>query len=732
MSKTKIVGIVLAVLAIGAIAVWWIMSDNAKDKKVQQEIDAVVKVLDEASGDTGVGAVPGSEATLELAGSGTARELGAVSEQRENSVASADSIDLSKYDLEKTIRLFHILDAGYEKSHNIQEYLQFLAVQDYRGIPPEVIRAKKKLIPYYKTLRRAEEDLDEAEKRNLWNAVAGNETLISVNSPIAEGIRAAFSGGLDVIAVSNLVTKGILTGKDFFKNLKQNEKLEKEARAALEKHQDAYLAYLEEYIRLYVSYMAKWNRLCLMRDKAYISISNGDVDGALVVLSQVLSEYPHDRESTLLKSFCLVRRAQLGEANSELLGGLEEAKQLLGNFVRDYPEKSAPALVLLGACHMLLGNETQAKNLFDQSSVEYPRGSEELLDMYNSYNYRNYLMKSVEGHFVQTMYKSMMEGFGFFSPNFQKAIIAYKKGDFAKAKEEIFRHFFRRGNQDVYDYLIADMKYVERYMPTLLNMIFEEHSFLDLQAYNPTLSFSDKLAVKVENRSDRKLSNVRLFLCLHLTDMYKDEYQVKKMETTVNNIEPHSVADFGKLQLDYEIYGKKKNSVSDIVSVRAVIMTDSLIIWVDEDKVKRTNILDKMGSRMNRKSFEKKNFFYMDKNWNGKQFADYVRSATSAEMKDRMGLLGSVMGSKNMAFHFPRFLDGLNPYFSFGLLNNKDAVMPVSVVLNGDHIDVEFEKQTAWTNTIKSLYISSAEGVFYMDVSFDANGDIKGISEMKF
>ena len=31
MSKTKIVGIVLAVLAIGAVVVWWIMSDNAKD-----------------------------------------------------------------------------------------------------------------------------------------------------------------------------------------------------------------------------------------------------------------------------------------------------------------------------------------------------------------------------------------------------------------------------------------------------------------------------------------------------------------------------------------------------------------------------------------------------------------------------------------------------------------------------------------------------------------------------
>jgi hypothetical protein len=58
--------------------------------------------------------------------------------------------------------------------------------------------------------------------------------------------------------------------------------------------------------------------------------------------------------------------------------------------------------------------------------------------------------------------------------------------------------------------------------------------------------------------------------------------------------------------------------------------------------------------------------------------------------------------------------------------------MPVSVILNGDHIDVEFEKQTTWTNTVKPLYISSAEGAFYMDVSFDENGDIKGISEVKF
>ena len=207
-----------------------------------------------------------------------------------------------------------------------------------------------------------------------------------------------------------------------------------------------------------------------------------------------------------------------------------------------------------------------------------------------------------------------------------------------------------------------------------------------------------------------------LFLCLHLTDMYKDEYIVKKMETTVNNIEPHSVADFGKLQLDYEIYGKKKQNVADIVSARAIIMTDSLIIWVDEDKVKRTNILDKM----------------KNKKWDGKQYAKAVRTGATFEMKEKDGFLSSMMGSKSIVFHFPRILDGMNPYFSFGPLNNRNAILPASVILNGDHIDVEFEKQSSFANTVKPLYISSAEGAFYVNVSFDGNGDVKGISEVKF
>ena len=139
---------------------------------------------------------------------------------------------------------------------------------------------------------------------------------------------------------------------------------------------------------------------------------------------------------------------------------------------------------------------------------------------------------------------------------------------------------------------------------------------------------------------------------------------------------------------------------------------------MDEDKVKRTNVLDKIKKRTDQ--------------WTGKLFVDFVRSGSSVEMKNKDGLLSSVIKSKNIVFHFPRALDGLNPYFSFGQLNNKDAVMPVSVILNGDHIDVSFEKQSSFAGTVKPLFISSADGVFYMDVSFDENGEVKDISEMKF
>lgn len=704
------------VIAIITAIVLLTLRGNRLEKEIQQEVQAVESAFDgepvETAGESGTG----------NAGESIAKNS-----------ATRVTADNAPMDLEKTIRLFHIMDDGLSKSRSMHEYLKFLASQDYRGIPRDVLEAKKKMIPYYIGIRKAEEELDEAERSSLWKSVLESENLTSENSPLGAAILSVAQGSLNPLAVHQLTVQGIATGKEVFENIRKNGEMEKAAREALEENQSAYVAYLEEYTAVLLKYMAEWNQLCLARDHAYLAIHNGDFDGALRQLDDLLKKYPADRESMILKAYCILMCKVSYPAEKEFNRDIREAEALLNAYIQQNPDRSAPALVLLGTYNLMAGNETEAKTLYDQSSMEYPRQAEELLDMYNSYNYRNYMLKSVEGQFILEMYKSMMEGYGFFSPNFQKAMLAYGRGDYAKAKEEVFMHFFRRGNQDVYDFLISDMAFVERNMPKILDMIFEEHSFLDLQAYNPTMSFSDKVAIEIENRSDKRLSNVRLFICLHLTDMYKDEYLVKKMETSINNIEPHSKANFGKLQLDFDLYGKKKDKFEDIVSARAIVLTDSLIIWVDQDKIKKSYIAERLGKlKLPRNHFESvKDIIHSDGAVSGKNILDVMNSDVTFEMKKKDGIVGFV-GSKNMVFHFPRILDGVNPYFSFGELNKREAVVPVSVILNGNSIDVEFEKNSDFASKTKPLYVSSAYGAFYLDVTFDENGEPVKVSGVKF
>lgn len=709
MKKLRLGCLSFIVIVIITVVVITTIRNNRLDKEIQKEVQAVETAFDNTQAST---SAP-KQASLQ-----------------DNTVSEYDPT--TPIDLEKTIRIFHILNDGLSKTSTMHEYLKFVATQDYRGVPKEVLEAKKKILPYYASIRRAEEKLDDAEKHRLWKSVLQSENLTSEKSPLGAAILSAAEGSFSPSAIHKLTIQSLATGKEVFENIKKNEDIVKESKEALEKNQDAYIDYLSNYTKLYIKYMTEWNQLCLARDNAYIAIHNADYNGAIHQLKEILAKYPNDKESTILLAYTLLVEKITSPVVSETYNNIDNVESILNAYITHNPEYSAPALVLLGAFNMLKGNEQVAKNLYDQSAVEYPRQAEHLLDMYNSYNYRNYMLKSVEGQFVLEMYKSMMEGYGFFSPNFQKAMLAYEKADYAKAKEEIFRHFFRRGNQGVYDYLISDMVFVEKHMPKILDMIFEEHSFLDLQAYNPTMSFSDKLAVEIENRSDKRLSNVRLFICLHLTDMYKDEYIVKKMETSVSNIEPHSKADFGKLQMNFELYGKKKEKVEDIVSARAIIMTDSLIIWVDQDKVKKSSIKERIAKRKTSKqAFENINVIYANHSISGKEILSALNSSVTFETKKKEGL-GGIIGGKNIVFHFPRVLDAIKPYFSFGKINQREAIYPTSFILNGNSIDVEFEKNANFTSRKQELYISSQYGDLFMNVTFDENGEPKEISKVQF
>jgi hypothetical protein len=459
--------------------------------------------------------------------------------------------------------------------------------------------------------------------------------------------------------------------------------------------------------------MGEWDKICLNRDKAYLAIHEDKIEIGLKSLEKVLQINPNDKEALILKAYCLLFKEQklksrplittvstikinslprsikgeteLDNVQSEPIGNSEKAKTILDNYLESYPDRSAPALQLLGTYYYLIGDKSMATSYYDQAAVEYPRQSEQLLDMLNSYKQRSYLRKSAEGGYILELYKSTMEGFGFFSPNFQKAYIESQKGNLEASKDEILKHFFRRGNQQVFDYLISDMQHCENYLSNSFDLVFKEKSFLDLEA-TPKMWNSSELNIKINNKSDIKLSNVRVFLCLHFTDMYKDDYEVFKVENTVSNIEPNSEADFGNIEIDFELYGKKKEVDKDIVSARAIIVTDQIVSWVDAKDFKINGIKEAYDY------YEKENKQNSD---NLKQYyeavgLDWEKTIKVVKTNSEFVVEPGLIGKDKFKVKLPRDLVVLNPLFTINELGVNESVLPSKVKINGPYIELEF------------------------------------------
>lgn len=169
------------------------------------------------------------------------------------------------------------------------------------------------------------------------------------------------------------------------------------------------------------------------------------------------------------------------------------------------------------------------------------------------------------------------------------------------------------------------------------------------------------------------------------------------------------------------------------MSARAIILTDSLIIWVDQEKVKKSSIRERLrNKKTSRQMFEStKGIVFANGSISGKEIVDALNARVSFEMKKKDGF-GGIIGGKNIVFHFPRSLDAIKPYFSFGKISQREAIYPISVILNGNSIDVEFEKNDAFASRKEPLYISSKYGDLFLDVTFDENAEPKDISKVLF
>jgi hypothetical protein len=378
-----------------------------------------------------------------------------------------------------------------------------------------------------------------------------------------------------------------------------------------------------------------------------------------------------------------------------------EADMILDRYMERYPDYSAPALVLKGLLYQQLGINQQALSYFDQAAIEYPKQAEHLKDLLDAYCYRTYLNKSQEGLYLLKLYRSTMEGYGMFSPNFQKSLYYLKNNEKDKSQEEIYKHFFRRGNQGIYDCLLTDMEFCEKALyPSFKSMLLEQ-SFIDLNIEQTGFFFKndDQIRIKINNRSDIPLENVRVFLCIHYTDMYTDEYDIVKVPTSKNKILHEENADIGTLKLEYN--GKKFN---DIVKVRAIVMTDDKVCWID-------NINQRIGDLKPRYNFEEidvNNILDGLRNIFLKELAlDALNIKKLLLTKESENWVKNLDSDKKFVIELPRELALVSPLFSINEIKDKEtAIRPERCILSGQSIKMRFNYRPK-EGEIVPLYIYS-------------------------
>ena len=675
------------------------------------------------------------------------------------------------YDLEKTVRVLNALELAQVRSESFDEFLDYMARQDYTGVAPDVLEAKRKLFPvleYTYRLREQDEQLSDAWML-MRGAARGGETLVR-NTSASTLLRAALG---DMFAVL-----GIVNGEDAerstneaFAQYEADKKLKSQLRDDLQKLRASYRQYLEDYTPIYKKYMQEYDALCIEKDKAYLDLYAGRTDEALSHTQSILQKYPDNPEAMLLHAMALIISAK-GEAqisnlkpqiskeenDSSLLhlpSDLEHqpsalstqpsalspqqlsivnyqlsiASQLLARYATRYPSRTAPALVLEGLLLQQLGNEEGAMSRFHQASVEYPRQAAQLTDMLDSYNRRNYLTRTPEGQYLRRLYASTMEGYGLFSPNLLKAKYYADQGKMEQSREEIYNHFFRRGNQGIYDELLSDMQFCEEHLYGAFKGLLLESSYVDV-SIEPESEWlfwdsDDVMRVTINNRSDLDLENVRVFLCIHYTDMYKDEYDVIKVPHTANIIAKHTTADLDTVTLRYP--GK---TYKDITRIRAIAMTDDRICWVDDVNYKQSHALSFLrGGQRDASALQ------------AQAREEYLRTYSLEPQKLRRTLQEGITilppeedptadrswwdtflswfssPDNDLQLELPRVLAMTDPVFSLHPLDSDEAITPEDNYLSGTVIRLRFPYVPAYGDHLP-LYIYTESATFQVDILY--------------
>lgn len=603
------------------------------------------------------------------------------------------------YNLERTMQTIRSVELAQKDCGDWMTFLKVLARQDYDGVPEDVKKAQSMILPIMERIHSVEKEVgDSSSTMTVLNSLGDGAMAVVEKVDIAT-LATVYTAGPAALLVGpgrKTLDAGMNSAIGAFKKSKlRHEELVRKLREV----QIAYVNYLSSYVPIRRKYEKEWDALCLAKDKAYLEVGRGQYAEALVTTQEIMKRYPYDREAILLRVLSLARVA-LAEARKRYESQprfesvelkrihyaqvepddpqIVEAVDLLARYLRSYPEASGPALVLKGLVECATGDLVHALVSFDQSSIEYPRQAATLNNMLEVYASRHHLEKTAEGQRLLQLHRSLCEGFGAFSPNLEKAFAYEREQNYVKSKEEIYNHFFRRGNQEVFHELFSDMEFCEKNLSVGFRGLLLERSFLDLDVRNAGWTDeSEALKVSLKNRTDFELRNVRVFLCVQYTEMYKGEYDVLKVGA-VGRLGAGEAHEFPELAIS-----RSGKTFRDITRTRAIVMSDDRICWVDPVDEKR-----KHANEVNT-GVVKVDLPFTPAEYLG-AFGTDVGSLGKMAREMPVTRVKKLMVMDELELSLPRVFAVLDPVFTIGEIGSKDCVYPSEKNVAGAKIVLRF------------------------------------------
>lgn len=477
------------------------------------------------------------------------------------------------FDIDRTIRILHQVDESMRHQEDVHEFLASVAAEDWRGVPRDVLDARGRLLDAQMKLYAKQTELDAQEAS--WT-FSRDIVLTTLSVVAVDG-----EGGL---------TPDARIEVDRSAAERRLEELRTEAaeRRSLLRDVDALERELIEasmaYAGLWAHYFEEYDRVSYHRDRAWLSMGRADWVDAEKEARAAIALAPLEREAHMLVAQSLI--AQGGPEQ------LDEAARILEPFATgERPGAMAPALLLRGTLHAARGHLDLAQNDFAHASLAYPTQAAQLDDVLDPYRMRSSLRKSRTGAGIVASYSATMVGAGAYSPELQLARLAFARGDRAGGQAAVVDHFERRRAQQQWDYILTDLAWAGDLLGDDFRAIFPEEDWLDLHAEPSMLGIGKELALSVENRSQHTLKNAALVLCVRFTDMLGGDYVTFSGERTVPEVGARASTSFGAIDVDTHIFGVMRTE-ADIVEMRAILVTDTGVLWVDTEKFKAERFIE--------------------------------------------------------------------------------------------------------------------------------------------